>query len=144
MTKVQVERDGTMVEFELDPQHFTIDPSNLDKDLCSIGRVLIEHGEIEAELRLEVARKDAGVDNYAAELDASIRSKAKADGSKMTEAQIKNAILRDAPYQAMLSIHREAERNHNIMRWAMNALTQKADCLRAMAYRERQLIRMEN
>jgi hypothetical protein len=144
MSKVSVERDGAMVEIELKEEHFSIDPSCLDKDLCNIGRIMLDYGEVEAELRMETARKDAGASAYAATLDRKIRADAKAKGEKLTEATIKNAVVLDPTYQAMLSIHREAEKNHYIMRHAMNALNHKSDCLRAMAYRERQLIKMEN
>jgi hypothetical protein len=140
---VRVERDGEIVVVELNPDHFTIDPSCLDKDLCSLGRVMLDYGEVEAELRTEVARKEAQVAAYYAASDSSLRHKAKTVGEKATENQIKNTILQDETYQALLVGLRQSEMYHGLMRWAMNALNHKGDCLRAMAYRERQLMKME-
>ena len=138
---VTVERDGVEVSLTLDPRHFSIDPSILDRHLCEAGQNMLQYGQLEAELRTEVARKEALIDSAYASLDLDIRQRAKQGGTKVTENQIKNEILANQTYQGGLDNLRESQRNHNVMRWAMNALNKRTDCLIAMAYRERALIK---
>ena len=142
-TDVYVEREGELHKFNLDPSHFSIDASALDRDLCSAGRIMLEYGVLEAELRTEVARKEANLDHVVASLDSEIRLKAKQEDNKITEAAIKNRIILAQEYHDALESLRRSRQNHNTMRWAMNALNKKTDCLISMTYRERQLMKAE-
>ena len=140
---VTVERGGQPFQFKLEPTDFSIDPSHIDTALCNAGQIMLQYGELEAEVRAEVARKDAHLDQTYADLDSNIRVDAKQNGTKVTENQIKNEILSNPAYQVLMDGLRESQSNQNVMRWEMNALNKKTDCLIAMAYRERQLMKME-
>lgn len=127
----------------IDPALFTIDPSDLDRDMCSIGKVLVECGSIEAELRTEVARKEAALEKLYADLDATVRVSANATGEKVTEGRVKSMIIATTQYTAALESLHESSKNANISRWVMVALQKKADCLLAMSYRESRLSKFE-
>jgi len=121
---------------------FTIDQSEIDFDMCNIGATIVECGTYEAKLRLEVSRKEATVDKLYADMDASTRHNASMNGEKKTEAQIKNSIVGSEAYMGTLMSLHESTKNANIMRWVMTALIKKSECLLSMAYRDRQLMKV--
>jgi hypothetical protein len=147
--------DGSYSKFTLHEEHFTIDPSNLDSDLCKIGQTMLEYGHVEAALKAEVERKEAHLNHVYAEAYAEVRQESKEKKSGvMTESHIKQTIImmpvyRDAVrelYEARLNAVRElyeARLNHNVMKWAMTALEKKVFCLGHMSYRERHIERAD-
>jgi len=78
-----------------------------------------------------------------ANLYAEIKAKAAKENEKVTEKRIENLIIQSPGYSEAVDSLRDSRRNHNTTRWAMNALNKKTDCLIAMAYRERQLMKAE-
>ncbi len=140
---VTIDRPEGKQQYSLQPNDFTIDPSNLEYDLCNMARVMLDYGDIESELRAEVERKEASLSLLEAELDATIRVAAKDSPTRVTEGQIKNTIIRHSDRQALLTSIRSSRQNHNLIRWAMTALQSKRDCLINLSYRERQLMKSE-
>jgi hypothetical protein len=137
------ESGGERFRFDFDERHFTIDQSDLDSDLCRIGAIMLEYGQIEAYLRVEVDRKSADLERTYADLDNNIRLNAKAQGEKITENKIKNTVLLNPLFSAKLEELRSSKQNHALIRWAMTALQSKRDCLISFSYRERQLMKAE-
>ena len=140
---IQVERDGEKITLALPPHHFTIDPTALDSDLCTIGGHMLEYGTVEAELKSEVARKEAELDVLYAQLDGELRAKSKKSDERLTETRIKNLIVGTGSYQFKVDDVRNSQRNANIMRWAMTSLNKKCDCLLEISRRERVISRTE-
>jgi hypothetical protein len=139
--RVALETPDGVVEYILEQDHFTIDPSHIDLELCNMGKVMLGYGEIETHLRLEVERKEAALDKYKADLDTKIRTDASIAGTKMTEGKVTAAITSDETRVALVESLATSRRHHNMMKWAMIALQSKRDCLIALAYRERQLMK---
>jgi hypothetical protein len=143
MIDILIEKPGGKQKITLDRKLFTIDPTYLDKDMCNIGAVLAECGQHEAEIKLEVARKEAAIEKLCADLDASVRIGAKGTGEKITEAQIKGVITANPQHWGALASLHESMKNANLMRWVMVALQRKADCLISISYRDSRLSRFE-
>jgi len=127
----------------LTAEHFTIDPTALDVDLCRLAAVMIEYAEVEVELGAEVERREAALQRWDADQDLAIRSTPGESGARVTETRIQS-MVRVHPDRATL-VERlvESKRNHNLMRWVMRAMQGKKDCLIALTYREKALIQSE-
>jgi hypothetical protein len=143
MKPVRLTRDGQLIEVTLVPEHFSIDPTNIDWDLCNLGRYMLEYVYLEVELRTEVAGKEAELERHTAALDTTIRLKAKTLGEKTTEAKVKNEVISDPGYQQQLDSLRVSKENWNIMRHALNILHKKHDLLTCLAYRDKQLLKAD-
>lgn len=130
-------------EITLQPQHFSIDPGELDRELCQMGKLLIYYGEIETALRMEVERKEAALEKFEADFDSHVRFEHKAKNEKVTEKVVEAAVVSSEARQRLLESLRFSRSNHGMARWAMKALEAKKDCLIAMSYRERELIKAE-
>jgi len=141
--EVYIDKPNGKQKVLLDSKLFTIDPADLDRAMCNIGAHLVECGSIEAELRMEVARKEASLEKLEADKDADIRMAAKSSSDRLTEAKVKSLIVSSPEYEGAIASLHESNRNANIMRWVMVALQKKADCLLSMSYRETKLIRLE-
>jgi hypothetical protein len=105
---------------------------------------MLDYGELETELRLEVDRKKAALDKLEADLDVAERLEASKTGVKVTEKRIEKAILGHVDRIAALESIAESKKHHNMMRWAMMALQSKRDCLINLSYRERQLMKADH
>lgn len=140
---VTLERPGGPVTFTLPANDFTIDPTELDRELCSLGRVMLQYGEIECELRLEVDRKGAALSKLEADLDDTTRLEMSKAGIKVTEKKVESGIQGNPERLAALESVSVSRRNWNMMRWAMRAIDAKKDCLIALSYRERQLMKAD-
>lgn len=134
------QEDGNPVAYDFDPKHFSTDDEEIDLELCNIGKLLLNYGEIEAALRFEVGKGEANLERVGALVDADIRNKAT---EKLTEPKIKNKVVLSEPYKAAKESVNISRRNHAMARWAMVALQQKSECLRALAYRDRALGRAD-
>lgn len=138
--EIQYETPEGAAALKVEPQHFTIDPSHIDADLCSIAALMLEYGSVEAYLRLDVDGREAALEKYEGELDVRIRDEGI---TKITEGRVKAMVQGDARRSALIADLGKAKLNLNIVRWATKALDGKRDCLIAMAYRENQLIKSE-
>lgn len=144
MSKViYLERDGDLEPVELDPQAFSVDESELDRELCTMGRLIFEYGTIEAEAKMRVGRLEAEKERLGAVLDTKVRAQFEKTGEKATEARIRNVALQDPIYQDIVQNLIQATTDAATMKWAMTSLTHKSDCLRALAYRETQSMKAD-
>ena len=141
---VVIERPDGAVQATLQATDFKIDPSSIDSQLCNLATLILSYGEIETELRVEAERKHAGVDKLEADLDEAYRLEMSKIGAKTTEAKVKNAVLGNPIRLQALESLSQSRRNHNMLKWAMKALDAKRDCLLALAYRERQLMKADH
>ncbi len=141
--KVTLERPEGPVTFTLPENDFTIDPTELDRELCNLGRIMLQYGEIEVELRLEVERKGAAIDKMEADLDTDTRLDMSRTGIKITEKKVESTVQGHAKRIQALESQSVSRRNWNMMRWVMKALDAKKDCLIALSYRERQLMKAD-
>jgi len=140
---VYVETQDGKEEFVLKENDFTIDPSHIDWELCNMGKIMLDYGEVEVRLRVEVEQKETTLEKYKADLDAKIRDDAANSGDKLTEAKITNTIIGDDLRLALVNSISQSRSNHNMMQWAMRALQGKLQCLQALAYRDRQLMKAD-
>lgn len=141
---IRIEREGEIVEFSLNENDFTIDPTNIDAELCNLGRVMLEYGQLETELRLEVDRKKASLDHLVAKLDAEVRTEASKTNTKITEKRIESVITGHPERQAAIESLALSNQYYGLMRHAMRALDAKTGCLQALAYRDRQLMKADS
>ena len=142
-TTVYIEREGQLLEVKLNPDSFSIDESSMDRELCNMGRIIFEHGTIEAEAKLRVRRLDAEQDRLGAVLDSTVRAEFARLGDKATEAKVGHAITVNEDYQKVVQAKLQAEKDASVMRWCMTALIHKSECLRAFAYRENQSMKAD-
>jgi hypothetical protein len=141
----QATEEGTeVVEVTLDEQDFSIDETQIDATLCSMGKLILGYGQIEAEVKLRAGRLHAELERVKALLDTQVRSEFQKSGEKATEARIAHAITTNEDYQVYVQALNQAERDQAMMRWAMTALIHKSECLRAYAYRENQSMKADN
>lgn len=131
------------VVYNLNPEHFRIDDTILDIELCKIGSSLLEYGSLEAISRTELGRKEAEIERIAALVDAAIRADAAASGEKLTENRIKAQVLLNQNYIAALKEKEKIQTSCQTLRWAMVSLQKKCDCLITLGYRERSLIKSD-
>lgn len=140
---VYIERAEGFVQIDLDDQAFSIDESELDRELCTMGKLIFDHGTLEAEAKMRVGRLEAEKDRLAAVLDAQYRAAFEKAGEKATEGRIKNAVVADQSYQDVVQALVQATTDAATLKWAMTSLTHKSDCLRALAYRETQSMKAD-
>lgn len=128
---------------EISDEQLSIDPTNLDTDLCGIGKTMLQYGSLEARLRFQVDRAESHLKHVEAVADGVVRENNKAEGKKITEAQVKSLIPQFDEFKEALEKVQASRYNWNLARWVMNSLTAKKDCLLAMNYRDRALIRAD-
>lgn len=141
---VYIERDGELEEVSFNADDFSIDETTIDATLCNMGRLILQYGTIEAEVKLRVGRLASELERVEALLDSKVRKELREKGDKATEAAIRHAIIADEDYQNYVQALNQAERDQALMKWAMSALLNKSECLRAYAYRERQSMKMDH
>lgn len=142
-TKITFEYEGEIRELTLPRDHFTIDPSEIDAELCRIGSRMLHYGELEGRLQAEVERKENRFKQWEAQMDTAIRQEAKATGEKITENGISSKINRSPERLKLLDSITESRRNHATAKAAHFALRSKRDCLISLAYREKELIKAD-
>lgn len=127
----------------LEPEHFSIDETSIDRELCQMGSLLIAYGTVEVKLKVELERREAALQKLEADLDEDIRHEARNEGAKITEGIVAAKIRgSDRRAQALASI-RDIRNRYEILRWATRSLQAKRDCLIALAYRDKELIRAD-
>jgi len=145
MTTLFVERmkevEGEWVLFpepeDLDTENdFSIDPDNLDTELCRMARLMIRYGEIQAELKTQLSRKEENVKLTFAVISQNIRAHADTSGQKITESTVKEKAQVHEQYQLSLADL------HNTQKYSIMAdnfwrtIQKKADLLQALTYRQ--------
>jgi hypothetical protein len=124
-------------------QTFTIDPTNIDSELCGLGRVSIEFAEVECILKTEVEKKENSLSKLEADLDIHLRTKAQTEGTKITEKTLDSLVNSNETRLELIESLRISRDNYNKIKWVMKTLLSKKDCLIALAYRDRELIKAD-
>jgi hypothetical protein len=151
MTTIVVERlgqdkAGTWVwvpeTIELDVEgDFSIEELELNQEICRMGKLLVKYGELAADLGAELKRKEEYIKLVRAQVGAAIRSKAEADGTKLTEGKLADEVILHNAYQAALAqlhiLRASAIKVDSFWRSA----SKKADLLNALAFRQNAEIR---
>jgi len=140
---ISFQHNDEVVTLKLPDQHFSIDPSEIDSELCSIGPLMLRYGELEARLQAEVETLEAQFKKWEADKDLEIRNRAKEIGEKITEGGVSARIQSDPTRLARLTEIAESRRNFLTARSAHNSLRSKRDCLIALAYRDKELIKAD-
>jgi hypothetical protein len=147
MTKITVEKleieDGQYVyksySQELTPEEdFNIQEELLDKEMCRQGRLMLVYGDLMAEMKAMLTRKEENIKLVHAAEAARIRSQAESSGEKLTENKLAEKVLLAKDYQAALfDLHKcRADALRAINWWY--SITKKAEILKALAYRQGQ------
>ena len=128
--------------FPINEDDFTIDRSDLDSDMCALPRRILHYGEMDSRFRLAVESRKVELEKLEADLDAEIRANHTGE-KRQTEGQIQSEIIRDKRYQTLQQQILEVQSSWNTMKWIMNALEAKKECLISLSYKERQLLKMD-
>jgi len=113
---------------------FTINDSDIDRELCRIGQLMARYGAVAAELSANLARKEEEVKYVAARCAAALRSQAEVSGAKTTVDKIKDDVVLSVEYQSALStlhlLRAEAEKTEHWWR----SISAKASALNSLTY----------
>jgi hypothetical protein len=140
---VYIEQEDELVEVELQSEDFAIDETAIDRTLCGMGRLILQYGTIEAEVKMRVGRLSSELERVRALLDGEVRAEFTRNSEKATEARVAHSITLNEDYQNYVKALNQAERDQAMMRWAMTALIHKSECLRAFAFRENQSMKAD-
>lgn len=124
----------------IDPKDFHIDQTIIDIELCNVASTMMKYAEQEAQLKLQVETLENNLDTLKANLDDFFRLNT---DEKLTEARIKSMVIRDVRTTELTTELLQKKLQHNQMRSAVYALQARKDCLIALAYRDRQLAKMD-
>lgn len=134
---------GNLLTTKIHSHTFSIDPSAIDQDLCSLGRIMIEYAEIESALKTEVERKENALIKLEADLDTALRIKSQSEGSKLTEKSLTSLVNSNESRLELLESLRLSKDNYNKIKWVMRTISSKKDALICIAYRDKELIRAD-
>lgn len=116
---------------------FKLDDNNLDAEICRMGQLLLEYGDLEAELKAQSARKKAAIDYVGSIIAGQIRD----SGKKLTESAIKEQVVLSDDYQNSVFLFQDAEKDSNKITNHFRSLQKKADLLIALTYKQKAEIR---
>jgi hypothetical protein len=135
---VKIQRGKEVEEIKLDVERdFSIEETQLSKNMSLSGGLLARYAELAADLRAEVARKEAELKFFDSNLELKIRSKASEDNMKLTESGV-NAIKTSNPDRFKLVTDLiESESNRDKLENLFRALLKKVDLVIALAYKQR-------
>ena len=115
---------------------FSMDESNLNRDICRMGQLMVKYGTLAAEQSANLSRKEEYVKLTKASLSGALRSQAEANGDKLTIPDLADKVTVHATYQQALSeLHILRADSLKADHW-WRAVVKKADLLNAMAFRQ--------
>ena len=115
-------------------ESFEIDESNIEKELCGVGRELAFFGGYTADLKANAATKRLELEAYDAQLALDIR---KNPDEKITEGYVKERIKADPKHIELATEVIESEKQLNKADNYFRAHAKRADCIIAIAYKQR-------
>jgi len=127
----------TNVVVQMNPDDFKIDENNIDAELSNLGVQLYEYGQLYAELKGELARKeDRSKQTYAIRAQF-FRNASVGVTPRMTDANLKEQVECDKDYQT-------AQENLQLTRlyclmaenW-WRSMQQKSDLVKALCYKQK-------
>lgn len=131
-------------EYEIDQSDFVIDESALDAELCTIGKLLLDYGHVEALAKLEVGQAETACEYLWAIMYNKAQGTLSGSGTRgPTVDQISNHVMASEEYQNACKYKNHAVEQHARARWAVLALQQKSEALRTLAYRENRQMKSE-
>lgn len=120
---------------------FRITEETLDEDLCRQGQLMVEYGDIMADMKVMLARKEEHVKFVQAVVAQEIRAEWEQEGIKGTEGKLSEKVITDDRYQQALRelnyCRADALKADNYWR----TIVKKTDLLNAVAYRQGQEIK---
>jgi hypothetical protein len=145
METMNVERianeDGVVVwkafveTFDLETD-FAMNEDNLSKNICQMGHLLARYGTISAEQDANLKRKEEAVKFVKANVAGALRSQAEANGTKMTENKLDEAVTVNPLYQQVLAeLHVLRANALKADHW-WRAILKKSELLNAMTFRQ--------
>jgi hypothetical protein len=140
---VYIEQEGELVEVELQSEDFAIDETAIDRTLCGMGKLILQYGTVEAEVKMRVGRLSSELERVRALLDSEVRAEFTRNSEKATEARVAHGITMNEDYQNYVKALTQAERDASLMRWVMQALIHKSECLRTYSWREQQSVKAD-
>lgn len=122
-------------EFDLEAD-FAINEEGLNAEICRMGQLLVRYGNLDAEQRANLQRKEEHAKLVKANCSAAIRSEAETKGQKITVGEIEEKTIAHPIYQQALSeLHiLRADANKADHWW--RAIIKKAELLNAAAFRQ--------
>jgi len=114
---------------------FSIDPENLDGEICGVGMLIHKYGDAHSRLQAQAERHKRDVETVYAELLLSYRTVLLNQGEKTTVELLKSHIITDDQYRAVVAAYINTLRYYNLAdAWWKNIL-KKADLLQSLAYK---------
>lgn len=115
---------------------FSIDELELNREICRMGQLLLQYGDLAAELDAELKRKEEALKYTAARIAGAERSSAEANGDKMTEGKLNEKVITHSQYQAELAaLHVTRAYALQASNWWRTA-NNKAKLLETLAFRQ--------
>ncbi len=115
---------------------FTIDELNLNVEVCKMGKLLLKYGDLAAELRAELERKEENLKYTAAKISAAQRARAIETRTKVTEVELKELTITDDLYREALNpLHVLRASAVRADHW-WRAINTKAKMIEALAFRQ--------
>ena len=115
---------------------FAIDEDNVDGELCQSGAKLCFYGNLAADLEAEAATKKADLEYTYSLLAIQIR-KDYTGTTRLTEGGLKEQITIDGRYINKKNELIETEKNYAKANNFWRAQQKRADCIIALAYKQR-------
>ena len=115
---------------------FSIDENNLNYEICRMGQLMVQYGDLAARMEANLKRKEESVKYVQARIAGAERSQAEASGTKMSENKLVELVTVNAQYQQILSeLHvLRADALKAKHWWA--SIIKKADLLNALTFRQ--------
>jgi len=115
---------------------FAIDENRLDYEMCRLGHLLAYYGNLNADLKAELARKEENLRRTAAVTAQSVRAQAKEKSEKITDATVKERVESDEFYGRMQAVL-QMTRLYAIMAesW-FQSMKKKSDLVVSLAYKQ--------
>jgi uncharacterized protein YciI len=114
---------------------FVIDPENLDGEICGIGPLLNQYGDMHSKLQAQSERHKRNLEAVSARLFLSKKQELTDAGEKAPIDVIKAHVTNDPEYQAAVDQYVETQRNAIRADGWWKSVLKKADLVQALAYK---------
>lgn len=131
---------GTILELDTE-NDFKITEETLDEEICRQGQLMLEYGDLMANLKAELANKEDQVKYTYAVIAQEIRVNAVSNKQKITENIVHEQVIVDKRYQSVLAEHNIVKLNSIKADNYWKAICKKGDLLNALGYKTGQEIK---
>ncbi len=125
-------------------EHLTINDQDVDSELVRMGQLVAYYGDLAAQLKAQLARREEDKEAVEAMLDLTFRDAAKAAQAADPKVKpptvegLKKAVAREESYLIVVAEIQTARLHHYRVDNLMKALIKKADSLNTLAHNQRQ------